>query len=45
MTEADWQAWQDDPEEWFVSEADTGTGWSYEFRVRRSRPYAVHHQS
>ena len=29
----DWQSWQDDPEEWFVTQMDVGLAWSYEFRV------------
>ncbi|GHJ86997.1 hypothetical protein NliqN6_3399 [Naganishia liquefaciens] len=28
----DWQSWQDDPEEWFVTQMDVGLAWSYEFR-------------
>lgn len=29
----DWQSWQDDPEEWFVTQMDVGLAWSFEFRV------------
>lgn len=34
LTPDDWEAWQDDPEEWLVAELDTGAGWNFEFRVR-----------
>jgi hypothetical protein len=33
LSEQDWQAWQDDPEEWFVNQMDVGLAWSYDFRV------------
>ncbi|KAI5451703.1 hypothetical protein NCC49_001352 [Naganishia albida] len=32
LSEQDWQAWQDDPEEFFVNQMDVGLAWSYDFR-------------
>jgi len=34
MTNNDWEAWNEEPEEWLVENLDVSQAWSYDFRVR-----------
>lgn len=37
LSEADWENWNDGPEEWLVDSLDASQAWSYDFRVRWSQ--------